>query len=276
MAYFTNCTHCKCKLALSREELPDCPHPELVGDGICHDFLNRGKCFYDGGDCCIREENNWILVGPEDGNRHYWNRSVIARINCTECKCRIHNPACPKRLRLKIANGVCNDEANIPQCSFDGDDCCQRPATANRCIPTCHASPYRRDKHCHNHLNNERCGYDGLDCACMWRGVEGGRCAKFKLGDRALYKYSVHLIDRESKYYDKDRNLYKIYHDVQPNIYYPDDYNDAFNECYMYKGKCVWFERDPRQFQSAARHCAQMGGRLWEPQSVHEYQVINK
>ena len=113
----------------------------------------------------------------------------------------------------------------------------------------------------------------------MWRGVEGGRCAKFKLGDRPLKNHRIYLLDTYAKQEAVSKfskHLFEIYHDINYHWDYPADYNDAYNECYMYKGKCVWFERDARQFQSAARHCAQMGGRLWEPQSVHEYNVINR
>ena len=27
---------------------------ENIGDGICHDFLNRPDCGFDGGDCCLK------------------------------------------------------------------------------------------------------------------------------------------------------------------------------------------------------------------------------
>ena len=225
MARYDNCTICKCKLGLTALEMPKCPHPELVGDGICHDFLNRGHCFYDGGDCCIRQDQFWY-----------------PQTNCTECKCRLGNPACPQRLRQKIQNGVCNDEVNIPECSFDGDDCCQRPATAEKCIPTCHASPWRRDKHCHPHLNNQRCGFDGMDCECMWRQTQGRPCAQLK--------------------WDISDRLNNI--------------TLAYNQCYMYHGKCVWYEKTYMTYNRAARHCATLGGRLWEPQSVKEYHSVNE
>jgi hypothetical protein len=29
-----------------------CPVPEWVGDGVCDDEANIGKCQFDGGDCC--------------------------------------------------------------------------------------------------------------------------------------------------------------------------------------------------------------------------------
>ncbi len=31
---------------------------------------------------------------------------------------------CPEYLEGKVSNGLCNDESNIPECAFDGGDCC--------------------------------------------------------------------------------------------------------------------------------------------------------
>ena len=28
---------------------------ENIGDGICHDYLNRPDCGFDGGDCCLKD-----------------------------------------------------------------------------------------------------------------------------------------------------------------------------------------------------------------------------
>ena len=32
-----------------------------------------------------------------------------------------------------VANEICNDEANIPECNFDGGDCCLIPLNINEC-----------------------------------------------------------------------------------------------------------------------------------------------
>ena len=38
---------------------------ENIGDGICHDFLNRPECGFDGGDCCLKD-----LITFEESDVH--------------------------------------------------------------------------------------------------------------------------------------------------------------------------------------------------------------
>ena len=46
-----------------------------------------------------------------------------------------------------VGDGVCNDESNNPECSYDGGDCCSNP-----------------DGYCDDVNNNEVCFFDGGDC----------------------------------------------------------------------------------------------------------------
>ena len=66
-----------------------------VGDGHGIPENNNRNCFFDGGDCCGFN---------------------VTTDYCTECHCH-----CNVSFNL-IENGVCNDEANIPECNFDGGD----------------------------------------------------------------------------------------------------------------------------------------------------------
>ena len=38
---------------------------ENIGDGICHDFLNRPECGFDGGDCCMKD-----LIASDESDVH--------------------------------------------------------------------------------------------------------------------------------------------------------------------------------------------------------------
>ena len=38
---------------------------ENIGDGICHDFLNRPECGFDGGDCCLKD-----LITSDESDVH--------------------------------------------------------------------------------------------------------------------------------------------------------------------------------------------------------------
>jgi hypothetical protein len=44
--------------------------------------------------------------------------------------------ACPGE--IWVGNGVCDDEVNIPECNYDGQDCCQQPVSEGFCtLCTC-------------------------------------------------------------------------------------------------------------------------------------------
>ena len=83
----------------------DCKYPELVGDGYCHDLTNNAECNYDGGDCCVLEQN-------------------IITDHCSECVCHVQETCASDGGHPLAGDGFCNDETNIEGCMFDGLDCC--------------------------------------------------------------------------------------------------------------------------------------------------------
>ena len=93
-------------LSTPKHTFPDkCIEP-WIGDGLCEDENNVPECDYDGGDCCGK----------------------VIKEHCKECKCK--DPSfggtvdkdCPKS--YWVGDGNCDDENNVPECNFDGGDCC--------------------------------------------------------------------------------------------------------------------------------------------------------
>ena len=93
-----------CKLAFA----------DAMGDGFCHDELNDKYCDFDKGDCC---------------------KPLVWTNACNMCKCiRNENPyfvAETKQLEEHPCNFLsfvddkhCQDDSNVPQCHYDGGDCC--------------------------------------------------------------------------------------------------------------------------------------------------------
>ena len=50
-----------------------------------------------------------------------------------------------------VGDGVCNEETNNVECSYDGGDCCPNPNKIGDAI-------------CNDETNNFGCNYDGGDC----------------------------------------------------------------------------------------------------------------
>ena len=65
----------------------DCPHTELVGNGVCNDESNNADCNFDGGDCTPTTTTGGCNSG--------W-----------------------------IGDNYCDDINNNMGCSYDGGDCC--------------------------------------------------------------------------------------------------------------------------------------------------------
>ena len=72
-----------------------------------------------------------------------------------------------------VANGFCNDEANTPECDYDGGDCCGNCINIELCLTcTClnggagNGISYSMigDGYCDDGLNHATCNYDGNDC----------------------------------------------------------------------------------------------------------------
>jgi hypothetical protein len=72
-----------------------------------------------------------------------------------------------------VGNGLCNDLTNIPECDFDGGDCCGSCITTEFCsecqchgeyIDTVILNPLVGNGYCNDITNNAGCNYDGGDC----------------------------------------------------------------------------------------------------------------
>ncbi len=119
-------------------------HKYLAGDSICQDEANTEACGYDGGDCCS-PESIFLL--------------------CSSCSCTFHDSStkyaeeeedddndeilCPYNTSW-IGDGLCHDLTNIPECSYDGDDCCLpliNDRLCHECI--CHLNQLRHKSACH-------------------------------------------------------------------------------------------------------------------------------
>ena len=75
----------------------------------------------------------------------------------------------------KVNDGYCNDETNIPECNYDGGDCCLMEGIIKKdhcsecacyheetCIARMH--PLVGDGSCNKETNIEVCMFDGQDC----------------------------------------------------------------------------------------------------------------
>ena len=88
------------------QDFPNCPNFEWIGDGYCDDENNIIECNFDGGDCCTDTEHT----------------------HCTECLCKTNgdeedtSKICD--MHDWIGDGFCDDENNVPECDYDGGDCC--------------------------------------------------------------------------------------------------------------------------------------------------------
>ena len=158
------------RLACTSEEFCDFACNEaMIGDGYCDDKYNTDKCNFDGGDCCQPE---------------------LDRTYCSECIC--YQTLADIQLdesskcdfKTYVANGICEDFANTPDCNYDGGDCCgpsnydycglcqclfdeydvlstETSLNVSKCDLLAHAVG---DGFCQDEVNNEDCNYDGGDC----------------------------------------------------------------------------------------------------------------
>ena len=94
-----SCSECSCHLI---ESCAAGYHP-LVGNGFCNDDTNIAECDYDGGDCC------GYIINSE---------------HCTECTCFYQETCLAGVTHVFVGDGFCNDETNIADCDYDGEDCC--------------------------------------------------------------------------------------------------------------------------------------------------------
>ena len=132
------CSECACHL------IDTCAagyHPS-VGNGLCDDETNVVECEYDGGDCC------GYIINSE---------------HCIECTC-FHQEMCLAEVtHALVGDGVCNDENNNLECTYDGGDCCSNPNVVGNGI-------------CNDQANNPEYSYDGGDCCVDLELLGNGIC----------------------------------------------------------------------------------------------------
>ena len=72
-----------------------------------------------------------------------------------------------------VGDGICNDETNNVECSFDGGDCCNSDANMDSCTScvcfleeTCLAGvhPLVGNEFCNDETNIKECDYDDFEC----------------------------------------------------------------------------------------------------------------
>ena len=147
------CQECKCL-----DPAQTCKKTDWLGDYYCDDELNHEACGWDGGDCC-----------GNPGDISKWHHY------CTSCQCLDPKyEGCPNRALMN--DGFCNDLNNIPQCDWDGGDCCfngnvgwDNYCGACECLdPDPDPCPKPAWKigngKCDDAQNIEVCDWDGGDC----------------------------------------------------------------------------------------------------------------
>ena len=97
------------------DEDPRCK-PVYIGDGLCDDENNRESCQFDQGDCCRPPTSPFV--------------------KCEECLCLDEKhkdyEVC---FGIDLAKGdhICDDFMNVPECDYDGNDCCKPWASFSNC-----------------------------------------------------------------------------------------------------------------------------------------------
>jgi hypothetical protein len=141
-----------------------CLFPTYIGDGQCDDETNNADCAWDGGDCCVVDRDT---------------------SECTECICKdpVYNDEVVEcRNPSWIGDGFCDDETNVPECNWDGGDCCFPESDFTECDACeCHGAVHDNgyqnglDEHgchpswigdgqCDDETNTLECQFDGGDC----------------------------------------------------------------------------------------------------------------
>ncbi len=156
---------------------PDTPveqcsaEPTWLGDGYCDEIANVALCGYDNGDCC---QSTCVSSG--------FYACGANGFNCLDPNATVQ-PVCNVDPTW-IADGFCDEIANIELCSWDGGDCCAStcvsaayqcdvlgidcldPAASNTSpVENCAVDPsWIGDAYCDANANIEACLWDGGDC----------------------------------------------------------------------------------------------------------------
>uniref|UniRef100_A0A7S1TZS8 LNR domain-containing protein n=1 Tax=Phaeomonas parva TaxID=124430 RepID=A0A7S1TZS8_9STRA len=144
-----------------------------TADGYCDPEMNTDACGWDGGDCC---EQTCVSGSP-----------FTCGVNGYNCV----NPTGDCDFATALGNGVCNLEANIDECSWDGGDCCASTCNHADCATAtftctdpdavdtlnCDYEGYKNDGYCdHPTSNTFACSWDGGDCCPSTCDPSAGAC----------------------------------------------------------------------------------------------------
>ena len=110
---------------------PDCcvPNPRFIGDGACDPDApyNTEVCGYDGGDCChgTCNANSAFRCTTTVGSdlEEYGPFGFYCK-DPSQGSAVISN-YCDIEEKYRIGDGQCNPMLNIPECNYDGGDCCE-------------------------------------------------------------------------------------------------------------------------------------------------------
>ncbi len=184
------------------EEETGCFHAHLflAGDGYCDDQTNSILCHFDGGDCCTASIVDHFcqecICHKDNTNHEIWTSTTHMPLS-KDCPLKLSRVSgIPKKLTQPMfqwqknffhhqGDGICDDDANIPLCNYDGNDCCANDgiSIAKYCwYCQCHTNPEEEqpvpyfaqcpfdeiktigNDVCQLDANNVMCAFDGNDC----------------------------------------------------------------------------------------------------------------
>lgn len=141
-----------------------CSLPKYQGDTYCDDANNVYTCGWDGGDCCAKKGEH------------------VKTKYCHECLCKDPDHKGSKCIHVHLGDGFCDDVNNVPECEYDGGDCCKNGHLnqflyckkceckdkehhkTRKCDAKCGSQEHKGDKYCDDDNNSCGCGWDGGDC----------------------------------------------------------------------------------------------------------------
>jgi hypothetical protein len=202
-----------------------------VGNGFCDFRTNDAEHDYDGGDCC---PSTCVSQEYECGENGY---------DCVDPE--ICDPT-------MLFNGVCDPEANIPDCWYDTGDCCPESCSGSecgsagyQCIDPAYMCPHpelQGNGVCDEENNIPQCDYDSTDCCPYPSYISDGDCDEANNIPGCYYDGGdccASTCTPTESYFCDDFNC------IDPTICYPswlaDGYCDSINnknDCEYDHGDC--------------------------------------
>eukprot|EP00752_Nemacystus_decipiens_P018348 g16460.t1 len=110
---------------ITPDMVENCSNAQSIGDGWCDLGNNKPECLYDGGDCC----ECTCDTGTDFDDDYRCNELTGFACIDPEAPCMDDDGVTADMLEdcgspILIGNGRCNEDNNLPECNFDGGDCC--------------------------------------------------------------------------------------------------------------------------------------------------------